>query len=312
MNILLTGASGMIGAALLERLLVRGNAVTCIARRPWQRDLNESDVMWVQHDLRYRIPENKLGSTNFDAVFHLAAQTSTYRAKNDPIADLEVNVNGLLNLLEYFRHQKQSPFVVIAGTATEVGITESLPIHEGLPDNPITFYDISKLTAERYLLQYVREGWIGGCCLRFANVYGRHKGTQQADRGILDKVFALATTGQKITIFGDGSYLRDYIFIDDVVSALELAPDFQSETNGRVFNIGTGVGTSLRMAFESVGALANSITGMTVEYQSVAAPAALSAIEFRNAVIDSSAYRNATGWLPKFDLASGLQAAYRP
>jgi nucleoside-diphosphate-sugar epimerase len=186
-----------------------------------------------------------------------------------------------------------------------------LPIRESLPDQPITFYDISKLTAEMYLKQYVREGWMKGCSLRFSNVFGRGNGGQQRDRGIVDKIYNLAVTGQKITIYGDGNYLRDYIFIDDVVSALSLAAKYIEKTNGLNFYIGSGQGVTLNEAFLKVISKAAEATGVCADYEYVPPPANLSAIEFRNAVIDSSAFRQATGWIPQFDFDAGLETAYQ-
>src|SRR3972149_3463042 len=101
----------------------------------------------------------------------------------------------------------------------------------------MTFYDISKLAAEMYLGQYVREGWIRGCTLRLSNVYGRNKAGQQQDRGVIDKIFSRAMSGKSITIYGDGGYVRDYVFIDDVISAFVLAPEHAEQTNGRTFCI---------------------------------------------------------------------------
>ncbi len=131
------------------------------------------------------------------------------------------------------------------------------------------------------------------------------------DRGIIDKIFSRALSGQNITIYGAGNYIRDYVFIDDVVSALEVAPQFRERTNGRTFYIGTGIGITLKDAFLKVGTLAARISGKHVDYMCVEPPSGLSAIEFRNAVIDYSAFKEATGWFPKYDFQTGLEAAYQ-
>lgn len=306
MRILITGASGLIGAALVERLRGENNTIICQSRSPHVDGLG---VKWIQHDLT-RDSWKRLSLPEIDVIYHLAGQTSTYGARQDPIEDLSANVLGLLNLLEYFRKQRASPFVVFAGTATEVGVTDQLPIHENFPDRPVTFYDISKLTAEMYLKQYVREGWIKGCSLRFANVFGRSQAGQQTDRGIIDKIFNQAVSGQNITIYGDGSYLRDYIFIDDVISALILASKNIERTNGRTFYIGSGQGITLKDAFLKVISVAAIVTGIHVDHAHVKPPVDLSDIEYRNAVIDSSAFRQATGWVPQYDFDTGLEAAY--
>jgi len=307
MRILITGASGLVGTALLDHLRGNNHSIVCQSRHPHD---DESGIHWFQHDLVSDSWE-ELSLPEFDCVFHLAGQTSTYVARQDPIADISANVIGLLRLLEYFRARKQCPFIVQAGTATEVGLVDQLPIREGTVDHPITFYDISKLSAEMYLKQYSREGLIRGCTLRFANVFGRNQPGQQRDRGIIDKIFSRALSGQGISIFGDGNYLRDYIFIDDVVSALVAASENMQQTDGRNFYIGSGQGTTLKDAFFKVIALAASVTGKLVPYEHVTPPAGLSEIEFRNAVIDFSAFRQATGWAPQYDFDTGIHEAYR-
>lgn len=305
MSILITGATGLLGTALLDRLR-SAHSVICQSRNSHG---NDPGVRWIKHDL-VRDSWEHHSLSNIDVVYHLAAQTSTYNARKDPIADLSVNVSGFLNLLEFLRTQQPHPFVVLAGTATQVGVTDRLPIDENMSDRPITFYDISKLVAEMYLRQYVREGWLNGCSLRFANVFGRSKTGQQADRGIIDKVFSRAVSGQNIAIYGDGNYLRDYIYIDDVISALALAPKFMQRTNGRTFCIGSGQGITLKDAFLRIISLARLVNGSHVELQHVEPPADLSEIEYRNAVIDSSAFRQATGWTAQYDFGRGLEAAY--
>jgi nucleoside-diphosphate-sugar epimerase len=159
-------------------------------------------------------------------------------------------------------------------------------------------------------MQYVREGWLKGCTLRLANVFGGRTEGQQADRGVLDKVFTQVKLGEAIKVYGDGSYIRDYIFIDDVVSALVAATINRDETNGRYFYIGTGKGTTLKDAFTKVIALARGDAEPHCIFQYVPPPNDLSPIEFRNSIIDSTAFYQATGWIPKYDFDRGLLAAY--
>lgn len=306
MTILITGAGGLIGTALVNSLRDAGDRILCQSRRHHEAD---AGVDWIEHDL-VRDSWERLALPEIDVVYHLAGQTSTYAARADPMADLAANVTGLLRLLEYLKQQRRPPFVVLAGTVTELGVSDQLPIREDLPDRPVTFYDISKLTAEMYLKQYVREGWLRGCTLRLSNVFGRSTAGQQRDRGVIDRIFNRALAGERIEIYGDGSKLRDYLFIDDVVSALTLAASNAEHTSGRAFCIGSGRGTTLKEAFSKAIAMAATVTGTRVELEHVAAPAGLSEIEFRNAVVDSSAFTRATGWVPRYDFDSGLAAAY--
>ncbi len=308
MNILITGASGLIGTALIERLRSSKNLLICQSRKV---RADQSRVKWVKHDLRADSWEC-LDTYEIDVVYHLAGQTSVYVAKERPLEDLYSNVLGLLGLMEYFRVKEKRPFVVLAGTATEVGVTVQLPINESLPDCPLTFYDVSKLTAEMYLKQYVREGLANGCALRLPNVFGRSQPGQQNDRGILDKIFSQALACQTIKIYGDGNYLRDYLFIDDVVSALIAAEMNRERTNGRAFYLGSGEGVALKDAFLKVASIASKAVGAEVRYTHVPLPVGLSEIEFRNAVIDASAFSLASGWKPRYSFDAAIEAAYQP
>ena len=307
MNILITGARGLIGSALIERLRGSDNLIICQSR---ESHSDRPGLKWLKHDLLTDSWEC-LEPYEIDVVYHLAGQTSTYSARANPIADLTANVISLLNLLEYFRRSERRPFMVVAGTATEVGLSEWLPINEGLPENPITFYDLSKLTAEMYLKQYVRDGLANGCALRLSNVFGRSRPEQQRDRGILDKIFSMAAAGKVITIYGDGNYFRDYIFIDDVVAAFVAAAEYRQQTNGRGFYIGSGQGVLLKDAFLKVAALAVKINGTEMRHEYVDPPPDLSEIEYRNSVIDASAFRKATGWMPQYDFDAGIDAAFQ-
>jgi nucleoside-diphosphate-sugar epimerase len=306
MTILITGASGLIGSALIKRLRESEDLIICQSRESHPDALG---VKWVKHDLITDSWEC-LAPYNIHAIYHLAGQTSIYGARKNPIVDISANVICLLNLLEYFRKLELRPFVVVAGTATEVGLTEQLPINEKLTDRPLSFYDLSKLTAEMYLKQYIREGFAQGCALRLSNVYGRSSLGQQKDRGILDKIFEAASVGNKITIYGEGNFLRDYIFIDDVVEAFLAAVKHSARTNGESFYIGTGQGVLLREAFLKVASIAVKIARKEIICEHVAHPDGMSPIEFRNAVIDSSAFKLATGWSPKYLFDTGIEAAY--
>ena len=162
-----------------------------------------------------------------------------------------------------------------------------------------------------YLKQYIREGWARGCTLRLANVFGRSQKQQLEDRGIVDKIFRRALAKKNITVFGDGNYIRDYVFIDDIVMAFILSEQYSDRTNGLTFYVGSGEGISLKDAFQEIIYLAAKITGKKVICKHVKPPDNLSEIEFRDAVIDSSAFTNLTGWKPRYSFTEGLDIAYQ-
>lgn len=306
MKVLVTGASGTVGSILTKRLLEMHPSVHCQSRAD---RISVGGETWIRFDLKDSA-EALRHFPEWDIVFHLAAQTSTSMARQNPLHALRDNITGLVSLLEVLRTQERPPMVFIAGTVTQVGLPETFTIHEGLCDDPVTFYDVSKLAAELFLKQYVREGWIKGCCLRLATVYGAAGVEQAADRGIIDRIMSAAIAGQSISVYGEGEYLRDYVHVDDVVEAFLAAAENPDGVNGKSFVIGTGLAVTLKEAFEHAAKVAGTITGREVEIHHVDPPTDLSPIEFRSAVMDSQAFRDATGWAPRYDLAAGLAKTY--
>ncbi|TQE84019.1 NAD(P)-dependent oxidoreductase [Leptospira noguchii] len=305
MNILITGSSGLIGSALAERLEFLGKDVYYHSR-----DINnEPKKKTIQFDLADS-GLDKIDLPEFDVVYHLAGQTSVPYAKSNPTLDLQINVSGFLNLILCLRKQKKKPIVILAGTTTETGLHQSVVINEDVRDEPLTFYDISKLSAEYYLKQCIREGWILGCSLRLANVYGGSKPGQKKDRGILDKVFYQALKGETIQIYGDGTFLRDYIHLDDVVSAFISASDHIENTNGKHFIVGSGKSYSIREAFQAAVDVAFEITRLRSRIEYVDLPKHSSPIDSRSVIYDISSFKSATEWSPNFLLESGLRHSY--
>jgi nucleoside-diphosphate-sugar epimerase len=241
-----------------------------------------------------------------DVVFHFAAQTSIYTAWADPVADLEVNVLSFLRLLETCRRKSWQPAIFLASSATVVGLAEKYPVEESIREDPVTIYDLHKLAAEKYLKHYVREGMVRGAALRLANVYGPGPTSSSPDRGILNLMMRRAIKGEDLTIYGDGQYVRDYVYVDDVARAFVMAATHADNTNGGVFFIGSGRGQTIREAIELVGQRAAIKTGRSTTVRLVPAPAGLSVIENRSFVADTTRFSAATGWTPRVMLADGI------
>jgi len=304
MNAIITGAGGLIGSRFFELYGDKFKKIYQLGRTRAR-----VDAEWIEYDLS---SGRSLSLPSVDALFHFAGQTSVHHSKEDVLNDLSTNVIGMIQVLDALRNNGNKPFVLLAGTATEVGYSdEREPIDECYCNNPITFYDISKLTAESYLLQYVREGWIDGCALRLCNVFGGTRAGQNSDRGIIDKIFQRALKGESVNIYGSGEYLRDYIHLDDVMAAFYLALENRDQVNGQYFNLGTGVGTTIKEAFSLVATLAEEVSGKKVIVSSVDLPDGLSKIEYRSFVADNRKFVSATNWKPQYTLESGIRYSYR-
>lgn len=280
-TIAVTGASGFIGSGVVSRLTTAGCRVIRITRATWE-DAAAADV-----------------------VFHFAAQTSVTAAAGNPPQDFEANVVPMRRLLAACAARRRRPFVVFAGTVTQSGIQSHLPVNEDVPDNPVTVYDQHKLLAENDLKAAVAAGKARGASLRLANVYGPGAHGTNEDRNVLNRMIAAAVRGETLTVYGTGDYLRDYVFVDDVVDAFLMAAACPEQVNGRHFVVGTGHGITIRAAFELVAVRVAVLTGTRVPVIALA-DAPLSPLERRNFTADPSGFSAATGWRPAWTLAAGI------
>ena len=193
-KILISGSSGYIGSNLLSRLSEIKCEIACLTSNP-----NLKEVLVKEYKNRkanisiscgaYR--DRSLWEKNIkdvDVIFHLASQTSFYKAESDPAQDYMDNVFPMQLLLDLVSKEKKKPFIVFAGTSTQCGIKDSLPVGEDQKDNPSTIYDLHKLMAENYLKYYCIKEEAEGCCLRLCNVYGPGSKSSKDDRGILNLI----------------------------------------------------------------------------------------------------------------------------
>lgn len=306
-RILVTGSMGFLATSLINQLrdidcsIIRfsrpGTKFTPVTGRAHVRD--------IEGDIR-KPADMEAVLTEVDTVFHFSAQTSVYVAEENPLADMENNVLPMVHLLEICRKRKLKLSVFFAGTVTEVGLTDHLPVDETYPDTPITVYDLHKWMAENYLKYFIRIGEIQGAILRLSNVYGPGAKKSAAERGVLNMMIRKALNGETLTIYGKGDYLRDYVYVDDVVSAFLLLPANIERVNGEHFIIGSCEKYTIAQAFNLVADRAALKTGRRVPVVHVDLPLYLSLIETRNFIADTKRFRAATGWQAMYSLAAGV------
>lgn len=304
-TVLITGASGYIAGGLLRALTGVARSLRLLSRSR-QSLPQQPNIQTFGGDIRSRELWDEVVQ-GVDVVFHLAAQTSVYAAADDPASDFEANVLPLQQMISACRASGSRPVVILAGSVTQAGIPAEIPVDESVRDNPVTVYDFHKMMAEESLKFFCRDGALRGACLRLSNVYGPGPQSSSADRGVLNRMIRRALNGESLTLHGDGSSIRDYTYIDDVVRAFLLAGAAGSDIDGRHFLIGSGKGWTLREAFELVARLASDRLGRTLAVDSIPAPSELDPIEFRNFVADTSAFAQATGWSPEIQLEEGIK-----
>ena len=302
MTIAITGGRGYLASALTSALEKTSARILVVSR---QELASTSRAACVRADIRTRECWRSIVD-RADVVFHLAGNTSVYAAANDPADSLASTVLPLCELAAAARDARRRPRVLYASTATVYGLTDERPVAEDRPLEPITTYDLHKVFAERQLALASSQGFVNGTALRLANVYGPSPGASSSeDRGVLNKVARLAVGGADLRLFGTGNYVRDYVYIDDVVAAF-LVAGAHDDMAGQSFNVGSGTGVTVRDAFHLVTEAARKVTGKDVRVEAAAWPAGADPIEFRNYVADVSRLTRVSGWSPTVPLADGI------
>lgn len=245
----MTGATGFIGKALEMRLRAEGYSV----RRAVQYDSAHPDEIKCSLDDNADLWSKALDGV--DGVFHLAWSTVPKTANNAPISDATTNLLGTISLLEAMRCGRRIPLIFASSGGTVYGTPESTPIPESHPLRPGGVYGATKVAAENYMMAYRRQFGIDARILRLSNPFGPGQNVEGqlgaatvfAWRALLDK---------PIEIWGDGSIIRDYVFINDCISALIAtmkAPASKFAKIDPIFNVGSGQGVSLIDIIEIIG-----------------------------------------------------------
>jgi nucleoside-diphosphate-sugar epimerase len=305
--IVITGARGYIGSALVRRLAQEEVRLRLVSRLPGQGGaaLGKAQVEHVTADLC----DDKVWSSlieGADAIVHLSSRTDLRAAEADPDGDERINVEPVRALVRAAKTAQAPPKIVFASVVTIVGDRHANPVDEQTPNAPCSIYDRHKLACETILREATRQGLLRACSLRLCNVYGYGGASINTNRGMLNAMMERALRGEALTPYGDGRYIRDFIHLSDVVEAFCAALDSERIFDGSAYVIASGEGHSLADAFAMIAAEARRQTGRHVPVTPRPEPADLHRIEKRNFVGNSSLFQQLTGWRPKIDLAAGI------
>jgi UDP-glucose 4-epimerase len=300
-NVLVTGGAGFIGSHLADRLVTEGCRVRVLDNLSTGRreNINPDLVTFWEGDVRNEKDVEK-ALEGIEIVFHQAAQINPAKAVDDPMFDFEVNARGTLNLLAYSIKAGVKKFIMastnVYGNAPLGVMPEELPTLF-TTNSLLSPYAASKVCAEAYLKVANDELGLPTVRLRYFNVYGPRQLTK-SESGVVAIFTLRALSGQPLRIFGDGTHTRDFVYVSDVVEANVLAAR-REEVDGGVFNIGTGIETSVRELAEMI----REITGSRVPIEYGPPRAA----DFRRARADSRLAREKLGFKAKVKLAEGLK-----
>ena len=297
MRVLVTGGAGFIGSHIVDECIAAGHDVAVVdnfwAHGGGRRaNLNPKATLF-EVDIRDRELRGVIGSFKPDAVSHHAAQHSVAISTADPDHDADVNVRGLINVLESCVHSGVGK-VVFASSAATYGTPRHLPIDESHPQLPESPYGITKMVAEHYLRYYAAAKGLHYTALRYGNVYGPRQ-DPNGEAGVIAIFTDRILHGQPIRVDWDGEQQKDFVYVGDVAHANHAA---LVKGDDEICNIGTGVGTSVNALHTTIA----TVVGRDVEV--VHAPKR--AGDMRMCVFAVEKARQVLGWEPSTPLAAGI------
>lgn len=263
---LVTGGAGFVGSHLVGSLLDEGLRVISIDDYSAGKEENllefatNPNLTIIKADVsRYEQIESSF--KNVDVVFHQAVSKNTV-CMEDPRRDLEINAQGTLNVLEASRHHGVKKFVH-ASTGSVYGDAEYYPTDEKHPVNPNSYYGVSKLAAEKYVRLYHHLYQMDTTMLRYFHVYGPRQ--EYSDVGGVVSIFGRrAIHNQPLTIYGDGSQLRSFTHVNDIVNINKFVAT-RPETTGQAYNCASAIKVTIQELAEAVLAYYGK-TELAIEY----------------------------------------------
>lgn len=299
---LVTGSSGNIGSILVSKLLAEGWEVFGVTSRP----INSGNPLFHQITFDWNSPK-KFPSPPVDVIFHLASQNSAYEARDNVIRNVTNNLLSFVTIIESVRESGSKPVVIQTGSISEYGLEMPVPGEESFP-KPKTFYESSKLTNQIYGDQYAREQIIKqNFTLRLSNVYGNIQRIGSAQRGFLDRSIRLGLSGESLTYFGTGDYVRDYIHVKDVVLALYTCFEFSHKLEHQTYDIGTNTANTVLEMLQIIIQEISEITKIKVNLLQKEFPVDSYEIEKRNGIVNRTNFGDETGWKPQIILSEGVR-----
>jgi UDP-glucose 4-epimerase len=307
MRTLVTGAAGFIGSTLVDRLLQEGHQVTGVDNlsagapaanlKSAHGHSRPGRFSFVAADVRHPELSDIVAGSNPEVVFHLAAQIDVRRSVEDPQHDARNNVLGTINVLEASRRAQVPRIVFASSGGARYGAPATLPATEDTAVDPLSPYAAAKIAGELYMRAYADMYGLAPICLALSNVYGPRQ-DPHGEAGVVTVFGTAMISGRPTTIYGDGSATRDYVYVDDVVTAFLCAAEAPITTTG-TFNIGTGVQTTTTELHRLIA----EVVGVSCPPHHAQARTG----EVQASALDPTLAGRMLGWKPDTDLTDGIK-----
>lgn len=300
MKVLVTGGAGFIGSHLVRQLLQADNQVFVldnVSSGAWQQlPANGNSCTCWQLDVRDVFAKERIQQENFDVIVHLAAQTMVDSSIKDPIFDASENIMGTLNVLEAAR--QCGARVIFASTAAAYGdvVEDDLPVLESHEFSPQSFYGLTKVGVEKYLELYHRHYGLDYVICRFANVYGERQG-DTGEGGVISIFAKRIAAGKDITIYGDGTQTRDFVYAGDIARGICKA--MTTKNVNTVYNLSTQTETSLLDLVQIMG----KVSGCNI----VPKFGPVREGDIYRSMLSNQKAKEGLGWEPQVSLTDGLR-----
>jgi UDP-glucose 4-epimerase len=295
-RVLVIGGAGFMGSHLVDRLVAGGNPVRVLDRVPVDLRPRWQGAAMVENLAGDFVDLSAIDAAvrEIDVAYHLVSTTIPATSNVDPAFDVQSNLIGTLSFLKSALAAGVKKIIFVSSGGTVYGNARSQPIRETDPTDPICSYGITKLAIEKYLALFEFLHGLRFVAFRVSNAFGEKQ--RPGPQGVIAAFMQKAAKGLPLEIWGDGSVVRDYVYVHDVVDALIRGAEYEGPC--RVFNVGSGAGRSVNEVVEAL----RGVTGRPIECIHEASRP----VDVPKSVLDISLIRQELAWSPRTDFSTGL------
>ncbi|MFA6587803.1 MAG: NAD-dependent epimerase/dehydratase family protein [Patescibacteria group bacterium] len=306
-KILVFGGLGLIGSSTARKCIAEGALVTIADNRAPMYGANDFNMQDLEGKFQLVIGDIRNGDfvneivKGQDYIFNFAAQVNHNLSIEDPILDNQINCIGHINVLMACKKNNPEAKLAYPGSRLQYGKIKKLPVNESHPLQPLSVYAIHKNTAEQYYQAFYKHYGIRSVCFRITNPYGPRAQMKSSGYSIINWFIRQALDDKNITIFGEGTQIRDYIYINDLIAGIITAVT-NPKTDGQIYNLGSGLATPFKKMAELVIEIAGG-----GKLKKVPWPKNYDNFETGDFYADITSIKSAIDWMPSTSLRDGVK-----